>query len=291
MNILISVNNKYLDKAETMLFSLQLAVKDKIQVYFINHSVSDKELFDFRQYLLSNCRNITLNLVDITNTPLDQLPIGKMHFSIEMYYRILAQFLLPSSIDRILWLDADIVVRKDISTFYNQQFDGMKYIVCPDSRPMSKSVTECKKNLSLGNDDIYFNSGVMLMNLDLLRKETNMQNIINTCYRMQDLVTYPDQDILNYMYVGQVKFADWKKYNFQLNGINTLEKKMIEDIYILHFAGPEKPWNYWHINGGSKYWWSFRIKQGKRPEAIKAYLLKFIDMTAIYFREIKNVFF
>ena len=242
MNILISVDKNFQDKAETMLFSLRLAVKEKLDVYLLNHSLNDKDIYEFNQHLCSICHELALYVVEIKSTALDQLPITKQ-FSIEMYYRILAQFVLPSNLDRILWLDADIIIKKDITDFYNQSFDGKMYVVCPDARQKAKDVVECKQKLSLPDDYQYFNSGVMLMNLELLRKETNQGAIIETCYNLQGLIKYPDQDILNYLYADQVKYDDWKKYNYLLNGVNRLPQNEIKDIAILHYAGLKKPWN------------------------------------------------
>ena len=52
MNILISVNRDYLDKAETMLHSLRRNDSEDVTVYLINHSLDSVDLNKFEKYLL-----------------------------------------------------------------------------------------------------------------------------------------------------------------------------------------------------------------------------------------------
>lgn len=290
MNILISVNSNYVDKAQTMLFSLRMHTNEDVTVFLLNHSLNESEVQQFEKYLTSKCK-MSLAVIDMSETALDQLPLGNLHFSIEMYYRILAQFVLPDTVDRILWLDADIVLLNDPSEFYFQDFDEMKYVVCADSMNASKYVQECVSKLSLPGTHIYFNSGVMLMNIEKLRQSTNIEYIIEQCHRLSDRLTYPDQDILNYLYSKQVKYADWKKYNYQLTHIKRIPEHEESDIVVLHYSGAVKPWNYSGITNASKYYWRVRKKQGDRWCAMATYLKKIKSMTVLYFRELKDILF
>ena len=57
-----------------------------------------------------------------------------LHYSVAMYFRIFAHVLLPESIDRILYLDADIIVKNDITSFYAQDFEDKYMIVNEDKK-------------------------------------------------------------------------------------------------------------------------------------------------------------
>jgi len=289
INILISVDSNYLTKAQTMLFSLRLHTKEEIAVYLLNHRLTEAEIDGFRLFLKNKCK-MELVHIDAKDTALDNFPVGDLNFTIEMYYRILAQFLLPTSVDRILWIDADIVVLKDVSEFYHQPFNGAKYVVCEDSQSETSFVQESISRLGLPAGEKYFNSGVMLMNLGLLRQETNLVDILKRSDEIKEKLTYPDQDILNYLYYNQVKYADWKTYNYQLAGVNCLSKSDVKDIVILHYTGMRKPWNYWQIVNVSKHYWKVRFKQGDRIQTIKAYAKRLWEATVMYFKEIKSIF-
>ena len=97
MNVLISVNKCYLDKAKTMLHSLRRNNSEDVTVYLINHSLNCAELKKFRNYLQKHLR-MDLVVMDVSTTAFDQLPFSN-RFSIEMYYRVIAQFLLPQTVD------------------------------------------------------------------------------------------------------------------------------------------------------------------------------------------------
>lgn len=285
INVLISVDSNYLDKAQTMLFSLHMSTKEDVTVYLLDYRLSTEEKKRFRQYLIEKCQ-MQLSVIDVRETDLDTLPVGR--YSIEMYFRILAQFLMPDSLDRILWLDADIVLLKSISEFYHQSFEGKKYIVCAESQGKEQWLIDHKKELGLPQEYIYFNSGVMLINLELLRKSTNMHDIIAQCYSLRDKLRCPDQDILNYLYQGQVKYAELKKYNYQLTAIDHIPHSDVHHIVILHYSGYRKPWNYWQITDASKYYWKIRCQQGEIRSALKAYVLRYWEIVVNYWRKLKS---
>lgn len=289
MNILISVDKNYLDKAETMLFSLKRNTEEAIAVYLLNRSLQKDQILRFEQYLKKECGAI-LTVIDMDPAFFDAFPVNA-YFSIEMYYRILAQFLLPESLDRILWLDADIIIKKDIGTFYHQSFDGMKYVVCPDIDKDSWTIKIQKERLGIPDEHLYFNSGVMLMNLTLLRQETDKKGIVQKCMELKDKLLYPDQDLLNAIYAGQIKYADMKTYNYQYSGLKKMPKADSKNATVLHYVSYHKPWNYHYMDYSSRYYWKTRFAQGHRLETVKNYALAIMFMTYSFFSNVKNLFF
>lgn len=276
MNVLISVNSNYLSKAETMLYSLRYHTKDSITVYLLNHRLTSNEISSFTETLQNKC-NINVVSIDVSDTALDELPIGDLNFSIEMYYRIIAQFVLPKELDRILWVDADIIALNDISDFYYLDFEEKLYVVCQDRYADKPWVTTIKEKIDLPSMHLYFNSGVLLVNLVLLRKTTNLTDIINTCNTMADRLTYPDQDILNYLYAGKVKYAEWQKYNYQLFNDKEIPKDVKDSVVLLHYTGPNKPWKWENISRTAIPYWEARFKSGHKLETIKALFAKLLD--------------
>ncbi len=267
MNMLISVNKYYLDKVQTMLFSLSLQTNEDVTVYLMNHSLNNDDVSNLKEYVENKC-NFNFVEIDVKKTALDNLPVY-LHMSIETYYRLLAQFLLPASVDRILWLDADIIILKDITDFYYQDFAGQLLVGCPDVNYNRDDILEIKEKIGISKQHIYFNAGVILFNLEQMRTETSEKEIVNTCQKLQSKVVYMDQDILNYLYQDKVKYEDSEKFNFQLTNKHSIEEINIDKIHILHYSGPRKPWNYKDLNKSSKYYWDIRIKQGYLLEYLK----------------------
>lgn len=257
INILISVNRKYLDKAKTMLHSLRRNHSEDITVYLINRSLCIPEINKFRKYLKKHLR-MDFIVIDISSTAFEQLPLDTKKFSIEIYYRVIAQFLLPQTVERIIWLDADIVFCGNISEFYYQDFEGALLAVCPDANCEDKDIIIIKESLGLSNEHIYFNSGVLLLNIEALRKTTTLDEIVQSAQSIAQYLVYPDQDLLNYFYSGRVKYCNQNQYNCQVTAVVSLTQDQISDIVILHYAGSHKPWIFYYLHDLSRaaipYW-------------------------------------
>lgn len=275
INILISVNREYLDKAETMLHSFRRNNSEDVTVYLMNHCLCDAEIKKIKKYL---CRHLRMDLevLDVSMTVFEQLPLNSGRFSIEIYYRVLAQFLLPQTVERVLWLDADIILCGNVSEFYHQDFDGKLIVACPDEACDDEEVVQIKRNLGLSKEHVYFNSGVLLLNIGALREKTNPNEIGQAAQNIAKYFIYPDQDLLNYLYSGSVKYCDQNKFNCQVKKLRKLTKTQIDDIVILHYTGYQKPWKFYYIYELSKavvpYWKEIAL-QGKWLSIVKVIVL------------------
>lgn len=271
INILISVNRNYLDKAKTMLHSFRRNHSEDITVYLINRSLRGTEINKFRKYLKKHLR-MDFMLIDTSITAFDQMPLNKSRFSIEIYYRVIAQFLLPQTVERILWLDADIVFCGNISEFYHQDFAESLLAACPDVNCEDKEIIKIKENLGLSNEHIYFNSGVLLLNIEALKKTTTLDEIIQSAQSIAQYLVYPDQDLLNYFYTGRVKYCNQNQYNCQVTSVVSLTEEQINNIAILHYAGFHKPWFFYSLHDLSSaaipYWQEVALR-GKWLSIIK----------------------
>ncbi len=98
----------------------------------------------------------------------------------------------------------------------------------------------------------YFNSGVLLMNLALQRKEIDERKIYEFVIKYKNRLILPDQDILNSLYAKHIKKIDEIKYNYDTRyyRYNKIISKGVVDMdyvinntSILHFCGKKKPWH------------------------------------------------
>ena len=80
---------------------------------------------------------------------------------------------------------------------------------------------------------------------------------------MKDAIHFPDQDILNYLYTGHVKYADNLLYNCQRFGKKEEEKQVQYDqVVILHYTGIRKPWDIRFLDKRAKYYWKMYVQCG-----------------------------
>lgn len=99
-------------------------------------------------------------------------------WSIETYYRLMLMDILPDNIDRILYLDVDLIINGSVEEFYHVDFKGDEVIVADDSNGKRSRDTFGSKQAEMFKDMLdngfrYFNAGVMLFNVQEIRKIHN----------------------------------------------------------------------------------------------------------------------
>lgn len=275
MNILIAINKKYVLYAKTMLRSLVDTNRVPIDVYILNYELREKDINNIRKSITR--KNVKIHSIRIENKIFEKYSIPEQ-FSEEIFLRLLAYQFLPLEVERVLWLDSDMIILNDLSELYKHKFDNRMMIVCEDIGCNEVGVME-KRRKRLENMEInkYFNSGMLLMNLKKMREKFDMEEVFNILNKHNSNLIYPDQDILNIMLWNDVIYVDENKYNkqvfsYQNKDINEIKK----NTSILHYVGKIKPWNF-RYEGCTK--------------TIYYDVLKKIDIKFYYFIKIKQFMF
>jgi UDP-glucose:(glucosyl)LPS alpha-1,3-glucosyltransferase len=176
------------------------------------------------------------------------------HISQFSYYSptIFTRLLIPSTLrgitDKVLYLDADILCVGSLAELIQMDFGDSAAIVVPDADETTRR--RCAA-LQLSSQK-YFNSGVMYMNVDLWVSREITEKTIHAILENGKDYRFPDQDALNVVLEGQVRFID-RKWNFLYDLIHDLEKnkrqmRAIGAVVFIHFAGAVKPWNNWCLH-------------------------------------------
>lgn len=244
MNILVTLNSNYLNTLIVMLKSLAINNKHrKFDVYVMNNSLSDEDIYYLKTNTLKN-----INIIDlkISNDEFDDAPITK-RYPKEMYYRILASYYLPKKVNKILYLDPDIVIINKIDKLYNMDLDN--YYFAAASHVWGIVQTFNRLRLKMNKDNIYVNSGVMLMNIRLLRKEQNKEDVYNFIKKNSKKLMLPDQDVISGLYANKILPLDPYVYNMTEKLLNQSyfmphinEEWIEENSVIIHYCGKNKPW-------------------------------------------------
>lgn len=263
MNILVSANKNYLKSLITVLYSLSLNTNEKtINVYFINVSVSNDEIKNFKKIINNKISKIKLYIIDVNTDILNTFKI-KDHFSVETYSRLLLLKVLPEDIKRILWLDADIIIHNNIDDLYNMNFGEKALIAC---KSINQNDEENKKALSFEKNQLYFNAGIILFNIEYLREKYNDDFLMSYAIENNGKLKWLDQDVLNAVLGKETKIIEYEKYNFMhFSGTKILDKQknyLLKDNCILHYIGCIKPWNYKFDCWTYKFWKKYAKKSG-----------------------------
>ena len=184
----------------------------------------------------------------IKDEEFDQAPVTD-RYPKTIYYRLLAHQYLPKQLHRILYLDADVLCINDVGSLYDTDLDG--YLYASAIHTGLTGTTEVINKIRLQNFDAdgYYNSGVLLMNLDLIRQRVHAEDIYE--YIREHVLLLPDQDVLNALYGKDIKTVPDQLYNFDARKGQTYETIsfgewtldwVIKHTVILHYCGRHKPW-------------------------------------------------
>lgn len=250
MNILISFDKNYCLPVKTMLESLFLNNSDIVfTIYAFCEGVSDTEI----EWLVRKCKKYNAKFipVEMSKEVFSDAPSTR-YYSKTMYYRLLAAELLPETVHRVLYIDPDTLILNPIRDIYYTKLENYFFVAA--SHNQEKGLSEYVNKIRLNNYESngYFNSGVLLMNLDLMREEMKVADIYDYIEKNKQKLLLPDQDVLNGLYghrILPVEDSIWnydtRKFEYYLffsQGVKDMDWIM-ENTVILHFCGKQKPWN------------------------------------------------
>lgn len=247
MNLLFAIDDNVTQQLMTTLYSIkQNSTIDKYSVYVIQ----DKKLQEndrIKQFFQK--LGMHYHPVIIKDDQFDQAPTTD-RYPKTIYYRLLAYKYLPKNIKKILYLDVDILVINDLKPLYNLDLKDYWYAAASH---VSLDVTDNLNKLRLGNyeTESYYNSGVMLMDLEAIRKNVKAQDIFDYINKKGRTLFLPDQDILNGLYGQNIMMIPDEIYNYdaRMNPLYFAKSNgkwdidwVIDHTVILHFCGRDKPW-------------------------------------------------
>ena len=173
-------------------------------------------------------------------------PSKVKHVPQSTYYRLFLSDILPSTIEKVLYLDGDIIVRHSLLPLWHINMDGYAIGAAKDAAGGDVAIYN---RLSYPPEKGYFNAGVLLINLKYWRDNDVKKDCIRYIHDFPDRIFYQDQDVLNVV-LQDKKLIFPIKYNFQagfLKKVSCCDKRGydsegIKDPVIVHFTEAWKPW-------------------------------------------------
>lgn len=169
------------------------------------------------------------------------------HITLESYLRILAADLLGAEIDRILYLDCDLVVLGTLSALWETDIGAHSLAAAPDLYGGFR-----RQALGMPANSPYVNAGVLLLNLARWRRERIAERLIRFIEDRGEL-TFHDQDAINAVLHDSILLLE-RRWNVQaqmyrakrraVGADHAVIREACRSPAILHYAGPEKPWRF-----------------------------------------------
>lgn len=165
------------------------------------------------------------------------------------YFRLYLPKLLPQSIEKVLYLDGDIIVRGSLVGLWNTDLSNYAIAAVPDMRI---GTIDRYNRLRYSPQKGYFNAGVLLINLKFWREHQVLDSFLDFIINNPNSIVAHDQDVLNYTF-QDLKLTLPIKYNLQhgflwkspLCYYWEYENEILEarkDPVILHFTSANKPY-------------------------------------------------
>jgi lipopolysaccharide biosynthesis glycosyltransferase len=238
MHIAIAFDQNYLKQFYALITSLITNNKNnKLHFHFISTGITEPEKKTIEEYFASYDTTVTWHTVD-------EDTVGRFvltsKWTSAAYYRLYFPFLVPAGVKRLLYIDTDALVLKDLQELYRQELDG---------HPVG-AVYDCyvrtAPRLGINTEGEYFNSGVLLIDIAEWKEQRISELAFDYLTTYPDRILFVDQDALNAVLIN-----NWKKlpekfnllYSYIPEGISRKDmKEFIKDKVILHFT-LQRPWH------------------------------------------------
>ena len=246
MNVLVTLNAAYISPLKVMLRSLFDNCSENVNIYLMHSDIKDTQLNQLSVYIRSFGH--TLYPIRINKNTFLEAPVHS-YYSKEMYYRLIAHIYLPDHVDKVLYLDPDILVINPVERLYNIELDKYYFAAAAHTKPVIDYINKIRLKI---DSNKYYNSGVMLINAALLRKEVDISHILGYIREHANELILPDQDVLNGLFWNKIKPLDEYLYNYDARRYRSylIASKgrvnmdyVIYNTVILHFCGKQKPWH------------------------------------------------
>lgn len=256
MNICVSANSKYARYLNVMLLSLFENNRDeKIRVFVLQRDFSKED----KKHLsdLSNVYKQEICFLKINEEEFKIFPITA-HFSMETYFRFKIPDLVPKDVDRILYIDVDVIVRDSIRELFEIDLEGYYFAACSDI--VAEQLVPAKRRLFNRFDDLrYFNAGILMWNLKEIRGNINITDFVKAGNELNYNLPHVDQDLLNYLYYGKTLYLDPYTYNYLVVDQLIHKGSSADKAKILHFCW-YNPWQPGPKTEVYREWWKYAAK-------------------------------
>lgn len=286
--IVLATDKNYLSPTYITILSM-IENKNSSSTYDIkilaSGEISDSEK-EFFYKMIQDRNDILINFISMKDQ-FSGVDTHSNYITKATYYRLLLPELL-TQYSYCLYLDTDIIICDDLQQLYSASEElGEEYLIAG-----VKELPDCIPHyheLGMKSAEGYFNAGVIILNLDLIRKQNLQEQMLLEVSKKH---LYHDQDILNMICKGKIKYLPVKfnkmiKYFYIFPGMDCLTEtakkyygeKEYEDAIkhpvILHYSSPVKPW-WGKKDECTELWWKYyrKVPQDAKEKLFETFLKK-----------------
>lgn len=256
-----AVNDQYGMQLAVTLYTLiaHAGPKNRFRIFILGRGIRKQTREKIESIVFKFDRVVSLEWLNADTINLAHLPAARSsHLPPEIYLRLFLPLAVPCSVKKLLYIDTDVLVEADVSKLFAIPMLGNTILAVRDFgfHDMSRGLPLAIHHLPCPPDAPYFNSGVMMVDLESWKKWDCFNRSISYIESFKQTIQWGDQDVLN-----AVLSPDWglldERWNVQVSAclnhakwedssfkttIGTRLKTLFDPPCILHFVGPWKPW-------------------------------------------------
>jgi lipopolysaccharide biosynthesis glycosyltransferase len=261
INVALAIDGTYIAHTAAAMASMLDMIDSAATIRFFlltNQTLSKQD----RATLSTIFPGCDIHFIDVDMSAFEWAPLNRSHISVAAYYRLHMHKFLPTDIERVIYIDSDTIVVDSLLKLWNTDIGSKPIAGCADEGGVTQS-----KRLNLPLSHTYFNSGILIFNLDEIRNSKILDDALQTYDVYKNVITLQDQDLLNILFCNRTYILPlkWNINNiiFAYSGILPSysvadAREAVTDPGILHFTGPHKPWARTCVNPLSALYWHYR---------------------------------
>ena len=248
LHLAVAFDQNYITPFYVLITSIfQNSQGSPYHIHTIATGISDLEKDEISNFVRQHQSTISFYELDQAYVTDLVLPKDK-YFTAAVYYRLLFPALVPTTVEKLLYLDTDIVVIGSLAELYHTDISGY-----PLGAVAEVNATKNRPDLGIHEVGTYFNSGVMLIDVAEWRQQQISEKAIRFLRDYPEKIVWADQDALNV-----VLMSNYVKLSSRFNIIPSFIPRFLpknkyasflKDKVIIHYTLKEhKPWNIQSIN-------------------------------------------
>ncbi|GAE35376.1 glycosyltransferase family 8 protein [Halalkalibacter akibai] len=240
IHIVTAADNNYVDPLGVTFISLleNKHSENPLRFYIIDGGISDekKEVF----HRIKDKYNVDVIFLTIDKMMFEGFHVSG-HINETSYYRILIPHFLDKDVEKVIYLDSDLLIKQDITKLWNKNIKNVYLRAVEDVGVIASQTSD----VPIPKPYSYLNAGVLLINLKKWRKKKISDRLVQFIRENPTMLRYHDQDALN-----ALLYDKWHKLNPKWNVQKVFYYfqgeeyvKVRENPAIVHFTEPVKPWH------------------------------------------------
>lgn len=254
VTVFFAADDRYLAYLSVALLSLSKNASDKYiyDVKILSSEFSQESLSEVVSMVKPNIKISVCDLSERIRSLKESLAVRlRDYYSESIYYRMFIPSMFEN-LSKAVYLDSDIVLCDDVAKLYFAALGDNLLGAITDESVITVPIfcDYVKRHIGVTSENEYFNSGVLVMNLDKMREEKIEEKFKYLLIKHNFNTVAPDQDYLNFLCRGRVLYLDsgWNKHAIEGRDIPK------EQLHLVHFNMFNKPWHYFGVPMEEHFW-------------------------------------